>query len=224
VNERRILEQWRKVVASIDAEIGNPAKWASEPPGYFLHVFRPDGARLKELFDDLPGTRGVLARLRDVFDVAGADTGHLQFIPSKRRALREAEAIGIAREHFERLAVIAEIDEGSAEGGSADAFLLNPTPIEVRHGRAPSPSSSPLADRVYDIVTGAARVDHRLADLLSEPVYMMTCTYEMVGYVTWPLDESPELDPFESWFRIWAASGHLSYENRDGWRAIVYLP
>ncbi len=215
---RELFEKWRRIVAEVDPEIGEPALWEEEPPGYFLHAFRPNGRGIERLFESISDAAPALERLERIFQVAGPETGHPYFIPNRaRRDTRtDGELVALANDYFDRLAALAR--DALDPSDDDDAFLLaSARSISAMRGlppdRDPNDYTS-LEGRVYEIVTEWAAPDHWLSIPLGEPLYMLACSYELRNWALWQLDSDEQrrsLDPFDPWFCIWSAGGSLHY-------------
>lgn len=225
---RELIEHWRAVVAEIDPELADPARWEDEPPGHFLHAFRPDGRGIERLFDTFPEAAPVAARLARIFEIAGPETGHMYLIPRERRLkLTDGELVALTNDYLDRLSARAGDELDPSDGD--DAFLLSSArDIEVWRGppplRDPNDDSS-LGSRVTELVIDRASPDHPLGAVLGEPLYMLACRYELRNWVLWPLELASD-DPFEPWFHVWAAGAFLSYERNEtgGNRVVVIAP
>ncbi|KAB2893925.1 MAG: SMI1/KNR4 family protein, partial [Kofleriaceae bacterium] len=223
-----LLERWREIVSAKDPEAAK--NWDDEPSGFFLHAFRPDGEGLEPLFDGMPGGVEVLARLQQVFAVAGDDSGgQAYFIPVAPPAATASALHAWATAYLRKLAQIAR--HLGARGGEAIALTEDALAIEVVVGPAPDVdrvNPPPMTSFVYELVTefgGSLPRPSAHGEYLRDPLYYLACDYELTFYVLWPhiAAKSPIADPFAPYFELWRHGASLDFGGPAG-RVHVSVP
>jgi hypothetical protein len=227
VTEQQILGRWRAIAVDLEPATGDTRYWKDEAHPYFLHAFRPDGARLPELFAGLPNTEEVLRRLQVVFHRAGPETGHACFIVSRPRPLTDDEVRREVRSWLRNASqLLRELDD--FVDGSLASFDDENLPLTIRTGDAPSqsPRIPPVVTAIHEAVCGfgATLPPHPIRRLLKEPLYGLACSYELAYWVLSPLSEGGR-DPLAPAAMLWEAGITLRFEGDEtngritAWRA-----
>lgn len=217
MTEQQILEGWRAIAADLDPAV-SAGSWKDEPHPYFLHAFRPDGARLPERFTGLPNTDEILRRLQIVFDRAGPDTGHMYFIVSRPRKLTDDEVRREVRSWLRNASqLVRELDDEVDDGSLA--FLENEDlALTIQTGDAPRPSpvAHPVVTSIYESVCvfGGSLLRQPIRHLLKEPLYMLACSYELAYWVLSP-QSADGRDPLAPAAALWEAGIALQFEGDE---------
>jgi hypothetical protein len=222
MKDSEVLERWKQIVGEIAPRTAAQHTWTNEPPEVMFHFFRPDGVRVDELFRDLDVGGGITERLMKIFEVSGPETGHMYFIPSKPIPLSDETVAVLAQEYIRNVAALANADADN-KGDEEISALAKGLPVDIRVGPRPDRSPDdvhPLESLVYEIVTdygGEPFSGQQLAYLLGEPLYYIACSYQLRYWVLWPLadNDAKVIDPFEPYFKLWAAGVDLSFDDDD---------
>lgn len=215
-------------------------QWADDEPVTsdsligLLQRFRPDGARLAEIFDDLPAGGEMSVRLMQLYLAAGdsARPGGGQdayFIVRQPPALEPDEASRLVTRWLGDLATLAR-----AVGADDVLPLLDPLPnIRVLEGIAPKQSKSDLESvPLYRLLKqDAADWTQRLpghqdiANLLRPAYYFAACDWALRDHLLWPLHAAANRqlrDPFAAYFELWRHNAKLRSMGPE--QLDVYLP
>jgi hypothetical protein len=231
----QMLEQFRRVTAELDPEIGADARWADEPVDYFLHAFRPDGAKLPQLFHGIPRSAGVLGRLGRVFAHAGPETGHMYFVVSRPATFLDDHAVKMIHAWVSTAASMIDV---AGLFDETDTPLLHrmvsKPPVEWVAGPPGDGSSHPLLGLIHEAMLhyrdGVEYSD--FAELMIEPLYAIACRYDLVHYILRPSlgDVKPADDLFAPAADLWLGGIEYAFvgEGADlriqAWRTIGGVP
>lgn len=198
-----------------------------------LQRFRPDGAALIGLFDDLPNGAALASRLQELYDVAGdsARPGGGQDAYFIVRTPPQADADQVHRWASQWLGSLRALALQTGFAELAEAF--GPTPkVRVLEGIAPKHTKGDLdvLPLYRAFKKQAAELVQRLPTqspvpaLLGPAYYYAACDWALRDYLLWPLYESHSKldDPFEPYFHLWRHGAKLRSFADD--TVDVYLP
>lgn len=223
-----IVERWREVTAKLDPETAAAHLWKDGPVGHFLYAFRPDGARLPELFAEMPEMAPALERLRTLFHRAGPETGSMYLEVTRPRPMDDDAVRQCVRRWLSTAGSLAQslavpVDEDVARFlmSSEAAVEVIETGVTERNPR----HVHPVESAIYEAVTEfgiSMRFECEAARLLVEPLYMLACSYELAFWVLSPLANETRDDPFAPAAALWEACVSLSFDGEGaGVRAVA---
>jgi len=198
-----------------------------------LQRFRPDGAGLAGLFDDLPNGASLAVRLQQLYDVAGdsARPGGGQDAYFIVRTPPQADADEIRHWASQWLVSLHALAVQTGFEELAEAF--GPIPkVRVLEGIAPKHTKGDLdvLPLYRAFKKQAAELVQRLPTqspipaMLGPAYYYAACDWALRDYLLWPLYEAhSELDdPFNPYFQLWRHGAKLRSFADD--TIDVYLP
>jgi hypothetical protein len=200
----------------------------------FFQLFRPDGAALSGLFDQLEAGEQLHARLEQLYASTGDDRRpsggrDAYFVVRRPPAIDSDQATELGQRWLSRLAKLAE-----QLGDQQLADALTPLPkFRVLEGQAPK---HPKAEQeksalLKSLQAGAAELLQRIeagphAADLRPAYYFIACDTMLRDYLMWPLYAAALgetiADPFEPYFRLWQHG--IKYRIFGNDQVDLYLP
>lgn len=172
----------------------------------FFQAFRPDGAGLEGVLNDVAGGAEILSRLQRIYEATapGWDRRDAYFVVRRPQPFDPARLEEVAWEHLSRMRDISLVI------GNADltSFLRSCTRIHVVPGRdsgVASESDVLLHEAVADFMSSLSPIESK-ALLLKEALYAIACDYLIQHHVLWPVyRRSASIEePFRSYFELWS--------------------
>lgn len=218
---KELLQRWRRIATRLDPALDS-ASWSPVPPDRFLHAFRPDGARLPDLFVGQPKLSPVLERLQHLFEWGGA--GDSFFLEVKRqRTVSDAELTRAVRRWLNQVGALTS-DLAVTLGHPVRSFLQDTSMrVELRDGPAPD-GNHPVRSAVHETVTelGNSMALPAVGDLLVEPLFRLTGSHELAYWVLSPVAPETHDDPLAPALALWVAGVTLRFEGDGPIRALAH--
>jgi len=200
----------------------------------FFQLFRPDGAALAGLFDQLDVGDQLHLRLDRLYSATGDDrrpTGgrDAYFVVRRPPAIDSEQATLLGQRWLSRVAKLADT---LGDGQLSEA--LTPLPkFRVLEGRAPKhPKAEPeKSELLKSLQVGGAQLLERIevgphATALRPAYYFIACDTMLRDYLMWPLYEAALgeaiADPFEPYFQLWQHGVKYRIFGND--QVDLYLP
>jgi hypothetical protein len=219
INE--LLQRWRRITVRLEPSLDNQT-WSPLPPDRFLHAFRPDGARLPDLFAGLPAMVPVLERLQQLFEWGGAANG-LYLHVDRPRPMSDAEVTQAVRAWLNGAGALTG-DLAMTVGHQVRNFLSDPLlRVELSDAHAPEvshPVRSALAATVNEL--GLSMTLPPVGEVLVEPLYKLARSHELAYWVLSPLARETHDDPLAPAVALWEAGVTLRFEGDGPFRAMAY--
>ncbi len=219
INE--LLQRWRRTSSRLDPSLDDET-WGPLPPDRFLHAFRPDGARLPDLFAGLPTMVPVLERLQQLFEWGGAAKGPYLEVERPRR-ISDAELTQAVRGWLNAAGALTD-ELALSVGHPVRSFLRDPLlRVELLEGPPPD-GNHPVRAALHATVT---ELGHSMTlplggELLLEPLYLLTGSHELSYWALSPLAPETHDDPLAPAVILWEAGVSLRFEGDGPIRALAY--
>ncbi|MFT3839740.1 MAG: hypothetical protein QM723_22330 [Myxococcaceae bacterium] len=218
---RELLQRWRRISVRLDPTLDSEP-WDRVPPDRFLRAFRPDGARLPDLFAGLPSMMPVLERVQQLFEWGGAGSGTYLHV-SRPRALSDAELTQTVRRWINGVGALAE-DLGITVGHQVRNFLADTSMrVDLLDGVGPAnnhPARAALNETVTEL--GHSMTLPPEGDLLVEPLYALTGSHPLAYWALSLVARETHDDPLAPALRLWQAGVTLRFEGDGPIRAMAY--
>lgn len=204
----------------------------------FFQTFRPDGAALAGLFDDLDVGDQLHDRLQQLYLAGGDDrrpdgVRDAYFVVRRPPPIDSDLASELAQSWLRRLALLATL-----VGCSDLSSLLDPLPkIRVLEGKAPKhpKDDSEKSQLLRLLQTDASGLLQSVADsdtaaALRPAYYFVACDAMLRDFLMWPLyhqslseSHATEIeDPYQAYFQLWVHG--VKYRIFGNGQVDLYLP
>jgi len=197
----------------------------------FFQLFRPDGAAIVDLFEDLEEGDLLQARLRQLYEIAGEDRRasggrDAYFLVRHPEALDPDVASRLASSWIHELATMARM---VGEHQVAETLGTEPS-IRVLEGIPPKhPKNDSEKSRLLLAIEEAAALVEQTkaspyAEALRPAYYFIACDPMLRDYLMWPLYKKVTGldDPFLPYFELWKHG--VKYRIFGESRIDLYLP
>jgi hypothetical protein len=198
----------------------------------FFQAFRPDGAGITDLYDDLDVGDALLARLERLYMAAGDDRrpqgGRDAYFVIRTPPMIDPDEAG----QLATLWLEGVRDLATSLGDAETAEVLNPMPrIRVLEGLPPKHPKEPTEKSVLlrTLQENASILVERIdagpyAPILRPAYYFTACDTMLRDYLMWPLYAAPSGldDPLESYFELWRHG--VKYRIFGETQVDLYLP
>lgn len=224
MDEIGVLNYWKSLIddeetVKIWDQILNENDEFRKVPEGFFSLYRPDGVGLEKVFCVVKKGDKILKRILEIYEATSSEYSGCDwhFVIRKPKVVSEKELRNIAKEYISNVIQMAKI----LNDDYFDNFIKNPPRIEIVKGEAPQKVTDEYSE--FDLDCGVYELAHEFIDsitpkesfalLFHEPLYQMTCSYDIVHYVLWPLYEhgSKISDPFKVFVEIWKLDAELRY-------------
>ena len=193
-----------------------------------FQAMRPDGDGLEDMLGDLHHGEDLIARLREVFAVAGnplTPEGHERgyFIVTEPALLPLADAKRVALDHYRKMgAVLREFQEWTDSEDIVETVERISALTEVGVANEYPPRSPTLwgpGDVIGDAL-GEYMADPdppHPAEILREAYYSIACSFLLRWHLMWPIysEVLDEPEPFAPFFRLWKAGYDVSWHDSE---------
>lgn len=198
----------------------------------FFQAFRPDGAAIAELYQELEVGDALIERLSRLYAAAGDDRRpqggrDAYFVVRNPPALDPDHADSLAQQWLSALADLA-----LALGDAETYQTLQPTPkvrvlegIPPKHPKAVEEKTPLLRTMQEDVPKLVERIDAGpYAEVLRPAYYFTACDTLIRDYLMWPLYESATGmdDPLAPYFELWRHGVKYRIFRED--QVDLYLP
>ncbi len=222
-HEEMMLQRWKAAVNDTSREA-----WTAEHMAGFFQYFRPDGAGLEKVFEDVEGGDEIVARLLEIYEATSAgSTSETEedgyFVVRNPSPIHAARAEELVRRHRDFVAAMARV-LGRDEDASALECSLS---VEVTEGEAPwPPDEDDPETAVYETIGDFMRSlipRESDASLMEEAFYTIACDYNLQYYCLWPLyrEESTIEEPFKPYVDLWKHGVTFRFEGFESIRVFV---
>jgi len=177
-----VLEHWKQIAGESSDE-----PWSEDDLYGYFQRFRPDGDRLDQALQPLPGGAAVHERLKAVFAATKSgwtddDSTDGYFVVREPLPISPSDAESLVRSHLRNVTEIA-----SLSGADELVDLLRaPTFTISREAPPDSPDRHDTDLMIYDTLcdwAGSLESDPPEADDLREAFYSIACDYPLSWYV-----------------------------------------
>lgn len=225
MNELEVLDYWKSLIEDEEfIEIWEDLLEEEDPlrrvPEGFFSMFRPDGNGLNEFFKVINKGDEILKRVLEIYEATSEEYGGSDWycVVRKPKITSKDNIESIAKEFVYKVIEMAK----PFDDEYFYKFINNPPKIQVMQGTPPDKTTDECSE--FDFDTGFYELMHNYmdemvgeesnAELFKEPLYQMTCSYEIVYYVLWPLykEESEIEDPFKPFIELWKLDAEYRFD------------
>lgn len=225
MDELEVVDYWKSLIEDDEfIEIWEEVSDENDPlrrvPEGFFSMFRPDGTGLNKFFKVLNKGDEILERVLEIYEATSEeyDGSDWYFIVGKPKITSKDNIEKIAKDFLYKVIELAR----ALDDEYFHMFINNPPNIQVIQGSLPEKTTD--KSRKFNFDTGFYELMDNYMDamipeesnavLFEEPLYQMTCLYQIVYYVLWPLykEESEIEDPFKPFIELWKLDAKYNFD------------
>jgi len=174
-------------------------------PPFFFHYFRPNGVGLKPYFDGYPYGDEIYQRIMEIYDVTLCNDPSQAYFTVNSPDILTKDALTVLGEHY-----VQSLRNMLSDMKISNVISQEKVDIHIIQGRCPSEAHKiDTAYYIYELKNdyfNSFKLDSEFMSLYRcDCIYYMTCSYDLVYYVLWPLisEQSAVDKPYDAGFNLW---------------------